>query len=240
MPFRPPIKQHVRRASRKQRGTPGAGTLVTSETCPESRRQNILAKSKTYKCKAPGCDNRFERTYTTTQQVCDYKCAIAWAKDKESQKNRKELREFNRRDLRWQHKQTQPVFNRMRVLEELKWFFDRGLEPECISCGKTNMDWCCGHFKTRGSQPELRYAKHNTFLQCNRYCNMALSGNIEGNKNTRGYKAGIIERFGEKEGQFIIDDCGTDADAAWTWQQIEGMRKEFNAKIKQLTEEAGR
>ena len=124
--------------------------------------------------------------------------------------------------------------NKLRVLQEKQWFKERGLEPTCISCGKPNMDWCCGHFKTRGAQPELRYDPKNTFLQCNRYCNMALSGNIEGNKNTRGYKQGLIERFGD-EGQEILDYLDSPHDIKkWTWQELEELRTEINKKIREL------
>ena len=94
------------------------------------------------------------------QHFCNFEHAVQYANKpstKEKGRNiakkeaRKAKREFNRSDLKWQHKQTQAAFNKMRVLEEIKWFTDRGLEPECISCGKKNMDWCCGHFKTFGS-----------------------------------------------------------------------------------------
>lgn len=150
-------------------------------------------------------------------------------------RNRQRKRDFDRQDLKWQHEQTQKVFNKMRRLEELLWFQARGLEPECISCGKAQMDWCCGHFKTRGSQPGLRYDRNNTFLQCNNYCNKNLSGNIEGNKTTRGYKQGLRERFGQTEGEWIIDYCETNtAPVKWEWQQLEAMRKEFAAKTKAL------
>jgi len=119
----------------------------------------------------------------------------------------KKKKEFYSRDIKWQHKTCKTAFNKCRVLQELKWFKERGLEPECISCGKKNMDWCCGHFKTVGASGALRYSRLNTFLQCNKYCNMSLSGNISGNKNTRGYLKGLIERFGENKGQRIIDLC---------------------------------
>ena len=149
--------------------------------------------------------------------------------------NRKALREFNRKDLKWQHKQTQPSFNKMRVLEELKWFEDRNLVPTCISCNKPNMDWCCGHFKTRGSQSNLRYSKINTYLQCNRYCNMGLSGNIPGNKTTRGYTQGLIERFGEEKAKEIIDFCESNTKPIkWTWEELEKMRSSFNQRIREL------
>jgi hypothetical protein len=155
---------------------------------------------------------------------------------KQKKASRKALRDFNRRDLRWQHRQTQKAFNKMRVLEELKWFSDRGIQPYCISCGKESMDWCCGHFKTVGAQGGLRYDRMNTYLQCNRYCNMGLSGNIEGNKNTHGYKKGLILRFGEEAGKRIIDYCESNtAPVKLEWESIEGMRKEFNKKIRCLS-----
>ena len=148
---------------------------------------------------------------------------------------RKGKRDFYRQDLSWQHKQTQPSFNAMRRLEELLWFNERGLEPECISCGKTNMDWCCGHFKTTGAQSRLRYDRKNTYLQCNNYCNRNLSGNIEGNKNTRGYKQGLVERFGDKEAASIIRYCETNTShVKLNWQELEQMRKDFNSKIRSL------
>ena len=148
---------------------------------------------------------------------------------------RKARKEYYAKDIQWQHKQTQAVFNRMRVLQEIMWFQDQGKEPECISCGKTKMDWCCGHFKTRGSQSTLRYDPYNTFLQCNRYFNMGLSGNISGDKNTRGYIQGLFDRFGEKRAQEIIDYCETEtAPRKFTGLELESMRKEFNKQIKEL------
>ena len=147
----------------------------------------------------------------------------------------KAVRDLNRSTVSWQHKHTQRVFNRMRVLQEKKWFEDRGAEPECISCGKKNMDWCCGHLKTVGAQGYLRYSEFNTFLQCNRYCNMGLSGNIHGNKTTRGYLEGLKERFGKSAGESIINRCeSNDKQVKWSWQELEEMRKGFSVKIKEL------
>lgn len=123
----------------------------------------------------------------------------------------------------------------MRVLEELLWFQDNGLEPECISCKKTKMDWCCGHFKTVGAQSGLRYDLNNTFLQCNFYCNQNLSGNIEGNKNTRGFRLGLLERFGEDHGQELIGYCETHTDPRkWEWQELQENRAEYAARIREL------
>ncbi len=138
-------------------------------------------------------------------------------------------RKFKLSDVSHQHKLTQMSFNRMRVKEELIWFKDKGIEPYCISCGKTKMDWCCGHFKTVGSSGSLRYDRNNSFLQCNWYCNMNKSGNIEGCKNTHGYKKGLLMRFGE-EGEVIIDYCERNQSNVkkWTGIELKNMRKEFS------------
>lgn len=180
---------------------------------------------------------------------CSYDCAAkhglikaregrAREEERKAKQARKERREFNRRKISWQHDQCKTAFNRMRVREELQWFADRGLEPECISCGKQNMDWCCGHFKTVGAQSGLRYDRMNTYLQCNRYCNKGLSGNIEGNKNTRGYKRGLAERFGEEEAKRIIEYCESNtAPVKWDWQKMEDWRKEWNQTIRELERE---
>lgn len=196
-------------------------------------------KPKFKKCRS--CSHRFQ-VFRSTQKVCSLECGIELARveaDKkekaESRKNRKALRDYNRKDLRWQHKQTQKAFNRMRVLQELEWFKKEGKEPECISCGKKYMDWCCGHLKTVGAQPALRYDELNSFLQCNRYCNMGLSGNIEGNKTTRGYKQGLKDRFSINEAYLIIEHCESHRDSKnWTWQELEDMRKQFNQEIRRV------
>ena len=158
----------------------------------------------------------------------------AKAKKADVTRVKKKLKQLDRQDIRWQHNQTQPIFNKMRRLEEFLWFKTRGLEPECISCGKKNMDWSCGHFKTIGSSGELRYDVTNSFLQCNRYCNRGLSGNINGNKTTRGYLKGLEERFGEDRAREIIEYCEISRVKKWTWQEIEGIRFECNKKIRKL------
>lgn len=154
---------------------------------------------------------------------------------KVSDKKHKERKaKFDLNDIPKQHKLTQTVFNRLRVLQELKWFEDRSLEPECISCGKKE-DFCCGHFKTRGSQGNLRYDVRNTFLQCNRYCNMGLSGNISGNKNTRGYIQGLLDRFGKEDAESIIEYCETSTQVKkWTGEELSDLRKKLNKQIKEL------
>lgn len=203
-----------------------------------------MTKPRAKKCANRDCRQTFQ-PWNSLQKVCSMACAqvvgrkeVQKKAEKSAKQARSERRDFNRRDLTWQHKQCQKVFNRMRVLEEKQWFVARGIEPECISCGKTHMDWCCGHFKTRGAQSGLRYDRMNTFLQCNKACNESLSGNIEGTKTSRGYKRGLAERFGEAEAKRIIDYCESNtAPVKWRWQELEALRKEWSQSIRELERE---
>ena len=193
----------------------------------------------------PICKQKFVPKFTTLQPTCnEFKCIAAHATKARIKKETQSQKEFKQKHLietiGYQHKLTQPVFNRMRLLEEKNWFRERGIEPYCISCGKTKMDWCCGHFKTVGSQGNLRYDRRNTFLQCNFRCNNNLSGNIEGNKDTPGYKKGLILRFGQEAGQAIIDYCEVNTAAVkWHWEDLKNFRKECNLRIRELLNEVG-
>lgn len=198
---------------------------------------------KKHKCKY--CGEYKESTIkTNTGRFCDFDHAIAFAKRKvksdeqkaSDDKFKERKKAFKLSDTTHQHKLTQKAFNKMRVLEEMVWFKRRGIEPYCISCGKTKMDWCCGHFKTVGSSGSLRYDEKNTYLQCNKYCNMSKSGNIEGCKNTHGYKKGLALRFGENKAKEIIKYCENhQADIKkWEGSELESLRKKFNARIREL------
>ena len=178
------------------------------------------------------------------QLVCGPTCALALNvlnREKEYNKETKRLRTaFDNKDLPHQLALTQKVFNRMRVLQELKWFHDRGLEPECISCGKPlgGDQWCCGHFKTVGAQANLRFDEHNTKLQHNKNCNMHLSGDVGGTKNTRGYKKGLLIRFGSDEGEWIIDYCEVHNEVKkWDCDELIEMRKGFAKRVRELENE---
>lgn len=161
-------------------------------------------------------------------------------KQRETKQNQAKIahkKNFYANDRTRQLSLTQSSFNKMRRLEEFLWFRERGLEPTCISCGNPigNDQWCCGHFKTRGSQSNLRFDRKNTFLQHNNRCNKNLSGDIEGTKTTRGYKKGLIERFGEKDGQDTIDYCESNSTPyKWTCEELIELRKTFNKKIRDI------
>lgn len=176
---------------------------------------------------------------------CSRDHALRWVQEAQKKQREKDeqwrkslpksKREMNRRDLKWQEDRTQAAFNQMRVLQEKIWFAERGIEPYCISCQKTNMDWCCGHYTSRGASKRLQFDELNTYLQCNKACNESLSANKEGTRTSIGYTEGLKARFGESKGQKIIDYCTSNyKPIKRTAEEYESMRKRFNAEIRRL------
>jgi hypothetical protein len=202
------------------------------------------------RCKASGCATSYvvEEGHPPFRNWCSSDCAIQIARDRQdkarikaaakakkkekdtTKANRKAVLDLNKRTLSWQLKTTQPVFNTLRRLEEFKWFQDRGIEPYCISCQKTHMDWACGHYiPVSAGSSVLRFDPKNTYLQCNRYCNKALSS------NRSGYEDGLVHRFGEQGGRAIMDYCkARTGPIKLTCEDLDDLRGVFNARIKVL------
>jgi hypothetical protein len=171
-------------------------------------------------------------------------CVLDWAQGVRAKEAEKAARvrktEYYKGDLSKQLELCQKVFNKLRRLQELKWFADRGLEPTCISCGKPKGGdiFCAGHFKTRGAQSGLRFDPKNVYLQHNRRCNSDLSGDIYGTKTTHGYLQGLRNRFGDEEAKNIIDYCETNTEVKkWTCDELIAMRKDWNKQIRELENE---
>jgi hypothetical protein len=170
--------------------------------------------------------------------VLDYAQGIRAKEAEKAARSRKN--EFYKNDTPKQLELCQAVFNKLRRLQELKWFADRGMDPTCISCGKPKGGdiFCAGHFKTRGAQSGLRFDPKNVYLQHNRRCNSDLSGDIYGTKTTHGYLQGLRNRFGSEEAQNIIDYCETNtAVKKWTCEELIAMRKDWNKQIRELENE---
>ena len=145
------------------------------------------------KCKE--CKELFQPK-SSFHPCCSVPCAIAWGKtkeckvyhsDNEKKEARKARKEYNEGKKSHWEKKLQIVVNRH--------VRQRDADKPCISCGSNSVhiQYCAGHYKTRGAHPELRFETRNIFKQCNKNCNLSLSGNIPG------YRLGIIERKGQAE-----------------------------------------
>jgi hypothetical protein len=147
-------------------------------------------------------------------------CAIEYGREKERKKAEKAHRE-RKKDLKpishWLN-ETQKVFNEFIRLRDY-------LEP-CISCGNLDApEWCAGHFRTRGAASQLRFNEDNVHKQCNKRCNLELSGNI-GN-----YRPRLIAKIGLERVEALENDNST---KKWTREELDEIRAHYRAKIKEF------
>lgn len=118
-------------------------------------------------------------------------------KDEAQQERRNhKIRKLDLKSDSYFKKQAQQAFNTFIRL--------RDHDQPCISCGITNPpdlhggQWDCGHFKTVGGFPELRFVECNAFRQC-KSCNAgsakygAKAATVE-----KMYRASLAEKFGQE------------------------------------------
>tara|TARA_R110002094_G_scaffold157781_1_gene144010 strand:+ start:4899 stop:5432 length:534 start_codon:yes stop_codon:yes gene_type:complete len=174
-----------------------------------------MKKPRPKTCKV--CKEKYQPARPLTE-ACGVKCAIELAKIKREKKQKKADRErlADLRPLSHWLNETQKVFNEYIRLR------DSG-EP-CISCGTmvTN-EWCAGHYRTRGAASQHRFSELNCHKQCNRYCNMELSGNIIN------YRPRLIEKIGLEAVEALENN---NTPKSWTREELEELRKVYRAKIR--------
>lgn len=132
------------------------------------------------------------------QQVCSPRCAhrkVKLTKDKEREEFKKRREAIK----------TIPQLIREAQVEFNAAIRERDKDKPCISCGRplrtqaggaTGGDFDCGHFRSTGSAPHLRFDPRNAHGQC-KHCNRYLAGNVVA------YRAGLIGRIGLQEVEAI-------------------------------------
>ncbi len=143
------------------------------------------------------------------------KSAIA-RKKKESRQHKEKLEAIKPKSEYF--REAQRVFNQYIRL--------RDANLGCISCGNhLSNQYAAGHFRTVGSAPNLRFDERNVHKQCNRYCNMELSGNI------LNYRAGLIAKIGLEEVEKLESD---NTPKHYSIDDIKKIKITYKEKIKQL------
>lgn len=157
-------------------------------------------------------------------------------------RNQSFKRKVELKDTRGQEDKTQSAFNKVFKLEELWRCAQSGEQPVCISCSKPwtphkNYDFATGHYHSRGSRKDIAMNNKNCELQCNSYCNSALSANKNGEGKTHGYDAGLVMRYGEIETEKRLNNLKPVRNFKWTGKDYETLRKWLNARARYLTKE---
>ena len=107
---------------------------------------------------------------------------------------------------------------------------ERDQHQPCICCGRPLGDgdiggsFDCGHYRSVGSAPHLRFNEHNAHgqrKQCNRW----------GAGRAVDYRLGLLARIGRDAVEILESD---NAIHKWTADELRAIRASYKAKLKQL------
>lgn len=153
------------------------------------KRTAPIRAGRLKRCRNPDCRAWFKAS-NTLARACSPRCAIAVDRRDQQRKRRQETQKARERlKTRSDYlKEAQRAFN--------AWIRERDHDRPCISCGAENPSdsrggsWDCGHYRSTGANPELRFCELNAHKQC-KQCNQHLSGNVAN------YRISLRERIGD-------------------------------------------
>lgn len=133
------------------------------------------------------------------QRVCGIECARAEAADKR-QRDAEKAAKADRRETRARldAMRTRPQLVKAAQTAFNAYIRARDAGLPCISCGVSLVaeavggGYDCGHYRSVGSAPHLRFDERNAHGQC-KHCNRHLAGNHVA------YRAGLIQRIGAQQ-----------------------------------------
>jgi hypothetical protein len=170
------------------------------------------------KCRTCGKPaNEWDAVYTSTQRDCSPACAIEYSKTDQGRKAIKKVRRAETRERKqkliskseWIKKAQYEAYN--------PWVRARDRDDPCISCGRTVAEvesqdigdfgyWDCGHYRSIGSCPELRFHPLNGHKQCKR-CNGGDGKYGKFNRKSalvhEQYREGLIAKLGLETVEWI-------------------------------------
>lgn len=183
---------------------------------------------KPKKCKC--CGEKFT-PQRTTQIACDWPCAKALA-ERAREKREAAAKKIERKALK---EAKERLKTRRDYLNEAQTAFnafvrERDKSQPCICCGQplgfgdVGGAYDCGHYRSVGSAPHLRFDERNAHAQrkqCNRW----------GAGRAVDYRLGLIRRIGIKDVEDLEAD---DVARKWTVEELIGIRDTYRAKLRDI------
>ena len=181
---------------------------------------------KSKKCKV--CKAEYQ-PFNSLQKTCSVPCAIKHVEACRKAQEARVQRE-RRKDTRQRREALKPRSYWLKLAQDAcnAYVRERDKNEPCISCGTTKPDiqYCAGHYKTRGGSPELRFHAHfNIHKQCNQYCNLQLSGNISK------YRESLVKKIGISQVEWLE---GPHKAQNWTIEDIKAIREWYKDQLKQI------
>ena len=196
---------------------------------PLGQRGQILKSTSTFRQRKCSVCLEMFRPQRMGQRVCSPACAAVQGKRDGEKQERKETRE-RKAALKTRSdwlKETQAIFN--------AWVRERDRNQPCICCGRTSTKeyltgsaWDCGHYRSTGSAPHLRFHEDNVHRQlvvCNRH----------GAGRAVDYRIGLIARIGLARVEALEAD---QTPRHYTIEDLKRIKAEYKAKLRALKEAA--
>ena len=183
---------------------------------------------KTYACKV--CAEPYQRL-RPLQKVCTPACALTLAlqiAEKKHAKSKADDRKVVKAKLDAMQTKPQLVAKAQAAFNAFIRARDAG--KPCISCGnplpaeKVGGAFDCGHYRSVGSAPHMRFVEDNAHGQC-KYCNRHLAGNHVA------YRLGLLERIGVRAVELIEADTTT---RKYTRDGLIELAKHYRAEARKL------
>lgn len=189
------------------------------------RRSPLLSKPRIKKCSVKECRKPFTAR-STWARACSPACAEVLAVAERKRLDAKQTRE-RRAALKTRSDwiaEAQKAFN--------AFIRERDKNQPCICCGRSETavqglyahGWDCGHYRSRGSAPHLRFDERNAHRQLV-YCNRHGAGRAVD------YRIGLIARIGIEAVEALEAD---DAPRKYGIDELKAVRDEYRAKLKAL------
>lgn len=179
--------------------------------------------------------------FNTLQPTCSPGCAIAWSQTKQGQDHvAKEKRKETRADKQRLNQSRKSWWLDSNNSGSTQYWFNRYIRfrdraAPCISCGASGHDnaltggfWDCGHYRSIGACPELRFEPLNAHRQC-KQCNRDLSGNaVE-------YRIRLVSRIGQGKVDWLE---GPHEPKHYKIDDLRELRDHFKRLCKELEQQA--
>lgn len=176
------------------------------------------------------CRSDFKRR-SMTQKACSTDCAERYGREKaiaDADKQKRKEAKADRLDTRERKdklKSKSEIAKEAQIIVN-KYIVARDKDLPCISCDSMTSypTFHCGHYRSVGSSPHLRYETLNLAKQCAR-CNTHLVGNIVN------YRIGLVKRIGLDQVEALEAD---QRPRHYTIQDLQGIKASFREKLKEL------
>lgn len=169
------------------------------------------------------------------QKVCSGECAISLAVSERGKAEKVEkVREKRADKVKRDAMRTKPQLTKLAQTAFNSFIRARDAGKPCISCGvplpatAVGGAFDCGHYRSVGSAVHMRFVEDNAHGQC-KHCNLHLAGNHVA------YRAGLIERIGQRAVDLIEADCTL---RKYTREGLEEIARHYNAEARRLKKEA--